>query len=87
MKKKEVIYYEGNAFPPPVDDRVELKDGNKGIIGHGIEVQLYEEKLKNFWNKMEEMDVWKWYGKYPHKKPKYESLPDQVSWELKIKNH
>ena len=26
-------------------------------------------------------------SKYPHKKPKYESLPDQVGWELKIINH
>ena len=29
MKKKEVIYYEGNAFPSPVDDRVELKKAIK----------------------------------------------------------
>ena len=40
-----------------------------------------------FWKKIEELGVWNWYSKYPHKKPKYESLPDQVGWELKIINH
>ena len=46
MKKKELIYYEGNSFPSPEPDKVELKESNKGIIGLGIEVELSETKIK-----------------------------------------
>ena len=82
MKKKEVIYYEGNAFPSPVDDRVELKEGNKGIIGPGIEVQLSETKLKNFWKKMDQIDIWNWEKDYSP----MGGVCDGHVWELRLRS-
>ena len=81
MKKKEVIYYEGNAFPSPVDEMVKLKEGNKGIIGHGIEVQLSETKLKNFWKKMDEINIWDWEKNYS-----IGEVCDGHMWELRLRN-
>ena len=82
MKKKEVIYYQGHAFPSPVDDRVELKKDNKGIIGHGVEVQLSERKLKNFWKKMDQIDVWKWEKDYSP----MGGVCDGHVWELRLRS-
>ena len=82
MKKKEVIYYEGNAFPSPVDDRVELKEGNKGIVDHGNEVQLSETKLKNFWNKMDEINIWNWEKDYSP----MGGVCDGHVWELRLRS-
>ena len=62
MKKKEAIFYEGNAFPS-IGDTLELKAGNKGNdhgMGYMREFQLTERKIKNFWKKMDELNVWNW---------------------------
>ena len=32
MKKKEAIFYEGNSFPSPGPDILELKADNKGSL-------------------------------------------------------
>ena len=54
MKKKEVIFYESKSFPSPGPEILELKTGNKGSImeegvAQGLEVQLTERKIQNFW--------------------------------------
>ena len=63
MKKKEVIFYDGNAFPS-IGNTLELKAGNKGIsisgMGYMQEIQLTERKIKNFWKKVDEIDFWSW---------------------------
>ena len=55
MKKKEAIFYEGNSFPSPGPDILELKADNKGSVMEGcfqgLEVQLTDRKIKNFWNR------------------------------------
>ena len=60
MKKKEAIFYEGNSFPSPGPDILELKADNKGNVieegFQGLEVQLTERKIKNFWKKMDEIE-------------------------------
>jgi hypothetical protein len=56
MKKKEVIFYDGNAFPS-LGETLELKAGNKGSVsgmGYMQEIQLTEKKIKNFWKKIDE---------------------------------
>ena len=63
---------------------------NKGFInehGESTEVKIDEFKKQNFWKKLDELGVWNWHSKYPHKKPKYEPPTCQVYWSLKIINH
>ena len=81
MNKKELIYYEGNSFPSPEPDRVELKESNKAIIGRGIEVELSETKIKNFWNKMDEINIWDWEKNYS-----IGEVCDGHMWKLRLRN-
>ena len=83
MKKKEVIFYEGNAFPRTTDI-LELKAGNKGSdsgFGYMREIQLTERKIKNFWKKMDEIDVWNWEKNYS-----IGEVCDGHMWKLHIRN-
>ena len=84
MKKKEVIFYDGNAFPS-TGNTLELKAGNKGIVsgmGYMQEIQLTERKIKNFWKKMDELDVWGWEKDYSP----IGSICDGLVWELRLRN-
>ena len=87
MKKKEVIYYSGFSMVPPV--YVELLENKKGrILSHIDEriVDLQEHKILTFWDKIEELGVWKWHKKYPYSKLKYEQLVDGYNWELRLRD-
>lgn len=81
--KKEIIYYCSFSMAP--SESVELLDNNKGTIindsGEKI-VDLQEHKILHFWDKMDELQVWKWKKEY---NPKYEIL-DGHQWELKLRN-
>ena len=84
MKKKEVIFYDGNAFRS-TSNTLELKAGNKGIVsgmGYMQEIQLTERKIKNFWKKMDELDVWGWEKDYSP----IGSICDGLVWELRLRN-
>jgi len=81
MKKKEVIFYESNSFPSPGPEILELKAGNKGSIMQGLEVQLTERKIQNFWKKMDELDVWGWEKNYS-----FGEICDGHMWNLHLRN-
>ena len=81
MKKKEVIFYESNSFPSPGPEILELKAGNKGSIMQGLEVQLTERKIQNFWKKMDELDVWGWEKNYS-----FGEICDGHLWKLHLRN-
>ena len=84
MKKKEVIFYDGNAFPS-TGNTLELKAGNKGNVsgmGYMQEIQLTERKIKNFWKKMDEIDVWGWEKNYSP----VNEICDGLVWELRLRN-
>ena len=83
MKKKEVIFYDGNAFLS-TGNILELKAGNKGIVsgmGYMQEIQLTERKIKNFWKKVEEIDVWNWEKNYS-----IGEICDGHMWKLHLRN-
>jgi hypothetical protein len=65
--KKEVIYY--SAFSMMEPDTVELLKDNKGqVISPNQKkrlLRLQEYKILTFWDKIEEIGVWKWHKKYP----------------------
>jgi len=86
MKKKEAIYYEGNSFPSPGPEILELKVGNKGSVKdgfmQGLEVQLTERKIKNFWKKIDELNVWSWEKKYDP----VGGICDGHMWKLYLRN-
>ncbi len=86
MKKKEAIYYEGNSFPSPGPEILELKAENKGSVKdgfmQGLEVQLTERKIKNFWKKMDELNVWNWEKKYDP----VGGICDGHMWKLYLRN-
>ena len=86
MKKKEAIFYEGNSFPSPGPDILELKADNKGNVIEeglpGLEDQLTERKIKNFWKKMDELNVWNWQKKYDPAG----RICDGHMWKLYLRN-
>ena len=85
MKKKESIFYEANSFPSPGPEILELKSDNKGSVieegFHGLEIQLTERKIKNFWKKMDEIDVWSWEKNYS-----IGEICDGHMWKLHLRN-
>ena len=86
--KKETIYYSGFSMKPP--EGVELLENNKGIIigstSDSIYVDVPDYKILSFWDRIEEIGVWKWRKKYPYSKLKYEQLLDGYNWELKLRD-
>ena len=81
--KKEVIYYCSYSMQLP--DSVELIDNNQGIIENKDgrkTLEIPDYKILTFWDKMDELQVWKWKREY---NPKYEIL-DGHQWELKLRN-
>ena len=86
MKKKEAIFYEANSFPSPGPDILELKADNKGSVREGcfqgLEDQLTERKIKNFWKKMDELNVWNWQKKYDP----VGRICDGHMWKLYLRN-
>jgi len=85
MKKKEAIFYEGNSFPSPGPEILELKADNKGNVIEeglqGLEVQLTERKIKNFWKKMDEIHIWNWEKNYS-----IGEICDGHMWKIYIRN-
>ena len=80
--KKEIIYYSSGSMSPPND--VELLENNKGrILENDSEllVDLEEHKILHFWDRMNELQVWKWKSKYI-----MEGILDGHEWELKLRN-
>ena len=86
--KKEVISYSGHSMIPP--EGVELLENNKGSIiiprldAKIVDIQDY--KILSFWDRIEEIGVWKWHKKYPYSKLKYLQLLDGYNWELKLRD-
>ena len=85
--KKEVIFYCGFSMIPPVS--VQLLSSNKGkVLSYSEEkmVDIPDYKILSFWDKIEEIGVWKWHKKYPYKKGKYEQLLDGYNWDLRLRD-
>ena len=86
--KKEVISYSGHSMLPP--ESVELLENKKGsIITPGLNakiVDIQDYKILSFWDRIEEIGVWKWHKKYPYSKLKYQQLLDGYNWELKLRD-
>ena len=86
--KKEVISYSGHSMIPP--ESVELLENNKAsIITPRLDakiVDIQDYKILSFWDRIEEIGVWKWHKKYPYSKLKYLQLLDGYNWELKLRD-
>lgn len=86
--KKEVISYSGFSMIPP--ESVKLLENNKGsIITPRLDakiVDIQDYKILSFWDRIEEIGVWKWNKKYPYSKLKYQQLLDGYNWELKLRD-
>ena len=86
--KKEVISYSGFSMMPP--ESVQLLENNKGNIitlsSDAKIVDIQDYKILSFWDRIEEMGVWKWHKKYQYSKLKYEQLLDGYNWELKLRD-
>ena len=49
-------------------------ENNVGLVdelGNTTKVKIDEFKKQNFWKKIDELGVWNWHSKYPHRQPKY----------------
>ena len=86
-KKKETIYYSGFSMEPP--ETVELLDNLEGRIVSDEKqkiIKLEEYKILSFWDKIEQIGVWKWSKKYPVKEPELKQLLDGYNWQLKLRD-
>ena len=86
--KKEVISFSGFSMIPT--ESVKLLENNKGSIitprlDEKIE-DIQDYKILSFWDRIEEIGVWKWNKKYPYSKLKYQQLLDGYNWELKLRD-
>ena len=86
MIKKEVIHYYACWYGG--EEGFELFQNNKGVAftTSTHHTKIKNNKILNFWNKIEEIGVWKWNKKYPYWKQKYQQLPDGYDWELKLRD-
>ncbi len=85
--KKETIYYSGFSMEPP--ETVEFLDNLEGRIVSDQKqkiIKLEEYKILSFWDKVEQMGVWKWSKKYTIKEPELEQLLDGYNWQLKLRD-
>ena len=85
--KKETIYYSGFSMEPP--ETVELLDNLEGRIVSDQKqkiIKLEEYKILSFWDKVEQIGVWKWSKKYPVKEPELEQILDGYNWQLKLRD-
>ena len=86
--KKEVIFYSGFSMEPP--EQVELLENNKGKIlavsFDGDIVDVPDYKILSFWDRIEEIGVWKWRKKYPYGIQNKLQLLDGYNWELKLRD-
>ena len=85
--KKETINYSGFSMEPP--ETVELLDNLEGRIVSDEKqkvIKLEEYKILSFWDKIEQIGVWKWSKKYPVKEPELEQLLDGYNWQLKLRD-
>ena len=86
--KKEVIFYSGFSMEPP--EQVELLENNKGnVLAESFDgdiVDVPDYKILSFWDRIEEMGVWKWRKKYPYGTQNELQLLDGYNWELKLRD-
>ena len=73
---------------PP--ESVELLENNKGVIiipsSETKIVDIQDYKILSFWDRIEEIGVWKWSKKYPVKEPELQQMTDGYTWELKLRD-
>ena len=87
MNKKEVISYSGFSMMPP--ESVELLENNKGrvVINENEKiVDVPDYKILSFWDRIEDLGVWKWRKKYPYETQNELQLLDGYNWELKLRD-
>ena len=86
--KKEVIFYSGFSMEPP--EQVELLENNKGnVLAESFDgdiVDVPDYKILSFWDRIEELGVWKWRKKYPYGTQNKLQLLDGYNWELKLRD-
>ena len=86
--KREVIFYSGFSMEPP--EQVELLENNKGnVIAESFDgdiVDVLDYKILSFWDRIEEIGVWKWRKKYPYGTQNKLQLLDGYNWELKLRD-
>ena len=86
--KKEVIFYSGFSMTPP--ESYELLENNKARVNTFKSqepiVDIQDYKILSFWDRIEEIGVWKWSKKYPVKEPELQQMTDGYTWELKLRD-
>ena len=88
MKKEvielEAIWYRGGFHFRLLGDKTGLVVDDFATDDKPSKIEDY--KIIEFWKKVEELGVWKWYKKYPYWKQKYEPMLDGCDWKLKLRD-
>ena len=85
--KKEVIELESIWYGGGFNFR--LEDDKKGFVRDSFKVyppyKIEDNKIVYFWERVEELEVWKWKKKYPYWNGKQE-ITDGCCWTLKLRD-
>ena len=88
MKKEvielEAIWYGGGFHFKLLGDKTGLVVDDFATDDKPSKIEDY--KIIEFWKKVEELGVWKWYKKYPYWKQKYEPMLDGCEWKFKLRD-
>ncbi len=80
----EAIWYGGGFHFRLLGDKTGLVVDDFAADDKPSKIEDY--KIIEFWKKVEELGVWKWYKKYPYWKQKYEPKLDGCDWKLKLRD-
>ena len=80
----EAIWYGGGFHFRLLGDKTGLVVDDVAADDNPSKIEDY--KIIEFWKKVEELGVWKWYKKYPYWKQKYEPMLDGCDWKLKLRD-
>jgi|TARA_B110000914_G_C15085224_1_gene274766 hypothetical protein len=80
----EAIWYGGGFHFRLLGDKTGLVVDDFAADDNPSKIEDY--KIIEFWKKVEELGVWKWYKKYPYWKQKYEPMLDGCDWKLKLRD-
>ena len=87
--KPEVIDLDAGWYGGGFSFKLE-KNKSGSVLDNRFEIKVVpvisDQKIIRFWDRIEEIGVWKWRKKYPYSKLKYEQLLDGYNWELKLRD-
>lgn len=92
LTKKEVIFYHeismmGFTELHIVDGIIKMNHSHSASYIGPTDQKISQNKIQHFWNRMDEINIWKIKKKYPYGKSAHLiDICDGITWELRLRN-